>query len=622
MNVPVSWLKQYIDVDSDPKDIAERFTFIGYMLDKPAENVGDDVVLDLEVRQNRSDCLSIIGLARELSAVMNVPLKEPDLDSSNLDGSSDDSHTTINIQDEDLCYRFNTVTMTGLKNTDSPDWLKKHLEAYGIASKNALVDITNYVMVEYGQPLHAFDADKISNGVLTIRRAQENESITLLGSKQVQLTSEDLVIVDDEGPVAIAGIMGGEEKGISNETTSIILEAATYNQASIRRSTQRHDIRTEASTRLEKFLHPHLTEVALARAVQLIKEIIGGEVIDHTDAYQRKAETTSITFRPASVEKLGGIVIDTDEVLKILSALGIATEKQNDSEFACTIPYYRTDLEQEADIIEEIIRIHGYDKIRSRPLSGSAPRDIQSTSFDFEEKVKDIMVSLGYDEQITEPLVYEENPENDPVLLENSLTSEKTMLRTTLQHSLSHALKNRMKYGDETIKLFEVGKIYAKNGSFIEERVLGCIVKDPDFDFQRIKGDIEMLFEMLGYVYADAFIRVTSIGNNSVYISVSLDNLLENGKETQERVMTSPPQLLLQDFSLDIATDAKIGDILLGIENADDLIYSAALKGEPHIKDDQTKNILVSVAFHSPDMTLSSKDVEPLRDKILAFARK
>jgi phenylalanyl-tRNA synthetase beta chain len=287
MIVPISWLNEYIDGPTDAQELAEKFTFIGYMLDHPVYQVGDDYILDLEVRQNRSDCLSLIGLARELGAVIDKHVMMPQiLDLSNVSSGK----TKINIENAELCYRFNTLTISNIENKQSPDWMKKKLESYGIKSINALVDITNYVMIELGQPLHAFDAHKISNKELTIRTARENETITLLGNKSVNLTQDDLIIADASGPIAIAGIMGGDEKGISESTTEIILEAATYSQANIRRSTIRHDIRTEASTRLEKFLHPDLTELALSRAAQLIKDVIGGEIVDHSDQYPHHFE--------------------------------------------------------------------------------------------------------------------------------------------------------------------------------------------------------------------------------------------------------------------------------------------------------------------------------------------
>jgi phenylalanyl-tRNA synthetase beta chain len=208
------------------------------MLDHPVYQVGDDYILDLEVRQNRSDCLSLIGLARELGAVIDKHVIMPQiLDLSNVSSGK----TKINIENAELCYRFNTLTISNIENKQSPDWMKKKLESYGIKSINALVDITNYVMIELGQPLHAFDAHKISNKELTIRTARENETITLLGNKSVNLTQDDLIIADASGPIAIAGIMGGDEKGISESTTEIILEAATYSQANIRRSTIRHE---------------------------------------------------------------------------------------------------------------------------------------------------------------------------------------------------------------------------------------------------------------------------------------------------------------------------------------------------------------------------------------------
>ncbi len=617
MIVPIAWLQEYLELSSmKAQEIAEKFTYIGYMLDRPIQQVGDFTVLDLEVRQNRSDCLSLIGLARELGAVIDQRVTLPEkLDISQLPSGN----VIINIENKELCYRFNTITIQNIKNGNSPDWMKARLEAYGIKSINALVDITNYVMIEYGQPLHAFDARKLPEKNLTIRPAHRDEKISLLGEKHVSLTEDDLIIADGSGPIAIAGIMGGKDTGIESDTTEIILEAATYNQASIRRSTIRHDIRTEASTRLEKFLHPMLTEIALARAAYLIKEIAGGEIIDHTDSYPHPFNEISIELRYNQVKRLTGVELPKEKVNAILNKLEIQTKEISNEAIQCSIPYFRTDLELEADLIEEIIRIHGYDQIPMTALSGGVPRDIQSRSFEFEEKIRDLLVGMGYDETITEPLVSENNPQLKPVLLENSLTADKTMLRTTLEHSLIHAMNEHKKHNFRVIKLFEIGEIYyMSDNSYVEEKHVGLVFHNAiNFDHKVAKGDVELLLDRLGYSFVEAPVTLQLIDAQTIYIDINIDVLLHQQPESREVVLTSPLQnVITENFSFVNKDTTSISHLISTIKSVHEYVYDATLQTDSKKMDDGSIKSILTITFYSPEIALSKTDIGPIREKI------
>ncbi|MEK9179591.1 MAG: phenylalanine--tRNA ligase beta subunit-related protein, partial [Patescibacteria group bacterium] len=320
MKVPLNWLKEYVDIPADVSVVSDLFTAIGHMQDHQPEVVVGDTVLDLEVRQNRSDCLSILGLALELSAVSEKPLRVPRAYESEMPKAP--LKSTIDIKDEDLCYRFNTVTIEGISVKESPEWLKNRLEAYGIKPINNVVDITNYVMVEIGEPLHAFDLGVLQKPVLIIRRAVKGEKLAALNGKVLNLTSEDLIVSTEKEPVALAGIIGGTKSSITSKTTRILLEAATYNQAGIRRTSLRHSLRTEASLRHEKFLHPYLAEQGLKRAIEMILEICGGILGDHTDCFTKKNEETKVTMRMSRLEYLCGVHVPFDTVVGILSRLG------------------------------------------------------------------------------------------------------------------------------------------------------------------------------------------------------------------------------------------------------------------------------------------------------------
>lgn len=617
MKLPINWLKEYIDVDN-PQEVIEKMTSIGHMQDGPPKKVEDDLVYDLEVRQNRPDCLSIIGLAREAAAAMNKKLNNTLSNLSIPSNPSTPSSLKLSINEPSLCYRFNTLVIDGLKIGTSPDWIIKRLVAYGIKPINNVVDITNYVMVEVGEPLHAFDVRDIENKEVILRRAKKNETITVIGNKKIELTEDDLVVSDNNKPLALAGIIGGEETGVKNDTITIVLEAATYNQATIRRSSIRHSLRTEASMRHEKFLHPHLSEVGLKRAAQLIKEICKGEVTAHIDCYPNPIENKPISLSLNSIEKVGSVQISTDKILSILNKLEIEVVEKSETDLSVIAPYFRTDLLQEADIVEEVLRMYGYGNIPEHLPSLPPPKHIQSKSYDFEEEIRNIMVACGFDEEITEPLTRETNPKLKPVILENSLSSEKTMLRTTLKESLMKAYSEQLKYRKSEIKIFEVGRIYFKeDDSYKEQKVIGGLSYYKDNSYFHVKGTTEILFEKLNREYDKSIVEIEMINETTFFFQVNTDEMLKQKKVTKRKVLSTPPQLNLQDFSFIVAVETPVGNILEEIVKSSNLIYKVTLGEEPKVLDDNNKTVFLHVAFQSPDKTLTNEDVEPERQKII-----
>jgi phenylalanyl-tRNA synthetase beta chain len=614
MIVPLNWLKDYIDLSESPQEIATAFTSIGYMLDRPIQGEGDAAVLDLEVRQNRSDCLSLVGLARELGAVMERPIKMPEIVEN---FGPHNSTTHIDIPDPELCYRFHAITIEDVHISDSPDWIKDRLASYGIKTVNVIVDITNYVSIELGMPMHAYDADKIVDRTISIRAAQKGETLKVLGGKEVVFDEDDMIHADPSGPIGFGALIGGEEKSVHNDTKNIILEAAVYNNASVRRSSRRHSIRTEASTRLEKFLHPDLVEVALKRAIKLMQDLAGGTIIDNTDNYPRPQEIKKIQLDLHEIKRLGGIDISDQDAIDILARLEIPTEKHAHI-LEASVPFFRTDLEQEADLVEEVIRIHGYDKIPEQLPHTAPPTNIQSPQFDLEEKTRDIMIALGYDEVITDPLTLETSPVKDPIKLENSLTAEKTMLRTTMQYSMVTALEHRKKFRAKDIRLFEIGKIYYREGDeYVEQRVLGGITFGPH-TYLDTKGDLEALMRRLGYEPDEKFIALEALSSSTFYFSLNIDDLYANMETYPSVSPSAPPQLIFHDFSVSVARDEHVGSLLHEIKKLDSRIYSATLGEEPRLNH-ETKTLYIKVSYNDPEKTLSEEDVKPIREKILQF---
>lgn len=616
MKLPIHWLKEYVQTDATADEIGQALTAIGHMQDGTPQKIGQDEVLELEVRQNRADCLSIIGLSREYGAYANEKLVEPPLTSLSRQNNDE---LRPQIEDPGLCYRFNVLKINECGQEATPSWIEERLIAYGVEPIHPIVDITNYVMLEYGQPLHAFDADKLSGTQLAIRTAKKGETIELLGGKRITLRSDDVVIADAKGPVALAGLMGGARTAVSTKTTSILLEAATYNQASIRRTSLAHSIRTEASTRLEKFLHPHLTEIALTRAAKLLIDILGANVIAHADAYPKKAPHISIEFPTSEVSRLGGIALSTPEIISYLSRLELGIVKKDNETLQVDIPYFRTDLTHSADIVEEVLRLHGYDKIDSTHISQPPPPNITSTLFTFEERVRDVASTMGFDEQITEPLTHEKHPKKEPIHLENSLTSEKNMLRTNLLENLTKALKNRKKYGEKTVRLFEVGKVYyQKNGRYAEESTLGILFDAKNGDYAVAKGIVETICIQLERKYVENAVHISYIPSiKSYYIELSLEALFDAPPEKTVKLFTTPPQLLFHDFSFVVQATTPVGPILEEIKRVDPLVYDVTLGESPRKIDEDKKTIFIHVSYHDSEKTLTEEDVQGAREKIL-----
>ena len=616
MKVPLSWLKEYVSFE-DEKEVARLLTSIGYMQDGPIKDSAGDRVLDLEVRQNRSDGLSLIGVAREVAAVLNTDLKLP---STATIVANIPSQQKITIADDTLCYRFQAIVLNDIQVQASPSWLQQCLVAYGIQPINNVVDITNYVMVEFGQPLHAFDADLLPSLDLTIRAARPDEELAVLSGENVVLVSDDIIIASGENPVALAGVKGGKASSVVNTTTQIVLEAATYNQASVRRSSIRHALRTEASTRLEKFLHPDLTQVALERAVQLLQDLTHAKIISHTDIYPNPQPAITITMRLARLNRVAGVSLSLVKAAELLEKLQVSVIAQTEQDLTVRVPYFRTDLDQEDDIIEEVVRLNGYDKIPEHLPQQASPKNIQSSAYALEETVRDLLASMGFDEQITEPLTLEHQPVLEPVALQNSLTSEKTMLRTTLSQSLLKAVVNRKKFHHTSINVFEVGKIYfLAAGTPQEKRVVGLVSSGGMASFESVKGVVELLLVRLGYAYDPQFVEIKMLAVDSVFAQIDLDALLlQKSNDVIEKVLIYPPQVLYQDFSFTVALDAQVGPILAAIQAAHPLISRVRLGEAPFVKNGR-KSLFVKVTFGNDVQVLSSAEVEPQRLAIVAL---
>lgn len=480
-----------------------------------------DVVLYLDVTPNRPDCLSIIGIARELAALTE---QEPSLPQIHYEdkGVPIDQLASVEIADADLCSRYCASIITGLKVGPSPLWMQQRLLAGGMRPINNIVDVTNYVMLEWGQPLHAFDYRELKEGKIIVRRARNEEVVTTLDGVDRPLTDDMLVIADAQSPVALAGVMGGAESEVTPGTTSVLLESANFNRASIRYTSARLRLQSEASSRFEKGISPELTLPALRRATQLLLELAGGQAAAGViDVYPGKVEGKPISLSSNQVKRLLGIEVDVDQIAKVLTSLGFRCESAvPSSELGVTVPYWRTDVSSATDLVEEVARIIGYDKLPTTMLGSPLPRQRPNPMIALREGLSGILVGSGFQEVINYSLTSQDMlekvaPAPAPLRIANPMTREQEYLRTTLRAGLLATLSLNQRREENGIKLFEVGKVYLPREKDLpdEREILAAVLSGPrqelswlggeeSLDYFDAKGVVECLLNRLALAYS------------------------------------------------------------------------------------------------------------------------
>lgn len=627
MKIPLDWLKDYIKTDKSPKEIADSFTAIGLMLDKPT----DGKVLDLEHRMDRSDWLSIIGCARDLAAYEHTKLIYPKLHAEKGATPKSDQIVKIKVECPEAIHRFNTRTFRGIKVAPSPKWLSDRLESYGLPSINNIVDITNYVMVEIGQPMHAQDLAKFQKPEIVIRMAKDGEEITTLLGTNVKLDTQTAVLTQDNKPIAIMGIVGGKETGVTDTTKDIILDAGTYNQVGIRKTSRRLKIMNETVSRCDKFLHPRSTELAIQRATQLILELAGGTYYENQDWYPKHMEPKQMTLRLSRVKKLSGMDFDIPQVEKILNMLEYHTINKSETEIAMEIPYFRTDVEVEDDLVADVLRINGYANIPVAPMNMAPPKDMTQPIYNFETRLRDVCVRLGLHEHITDPIVKADSTKGQ-VVLQNSLNSGKDALRTSIYETLLPVITTYTKHRVEKVGIFEIGKVYSVNGakdnfdSYTETRILQIIYKDanksPKENAVEVKRILAGLLAELGITTSQnkrvgestkILVGGTEIGKIS-YDALELytEKLLTLAKQSA-RVTYMLPNERTEDLSLIVETETALGEVCADIQKTDSNVITTEVLEEftnESIGKDK-KAVLIRVKY--ADILAKDKILESLK---------
>jgi phenylalanyl-tRNA synthetase beta chain len=502
MIVSWNWLTDYVRLDMPVEVLAERLMLAGLNCELIAD-VGGDIAIDLEVTSNRPDCLGHLGVAREIGVLFHKELRSPDPQPEDA-GPPVEDRTSITVLASDLCRRFTARVISGASVGESPWWMRKRLETIGVRPISNIVDVTNYVMFECGQPLHAYDLDRLAEHRLVVRRAKAGERLTAINNRVYDLSPDMLVIADGAQPVGLAGVMGGALTEIGFDTTDVLIEAAQFDAMSVRRTSRALGLSSPSSFRFERPLDPVATEWASRRCAELILEVAGGTlhpgVIDVGPPPPRRLP---ITLRLAQIERTLGISIDRDTVSRVLIALGLEWIGEDERSIHVIPPSWRSDLEREIDLIEEVARIHGYEHIpedRAIPLS-STPRGLRER---VESSARETLTGAGFDEALTFSLVDDRyavslgaGPALEPLRVDHSSRKRESALRQSLVPSLLAVRLHNESHGQFGAELFEIANVYRpREGETLpDERTHLALVSGRDF--RGLKGVVESLLERL-----------------------------------------------------------------------------------------------------------------------------
>ena len=481
---------------------------------------GSDVVYDLEVTPNRPDLNSIIGIAREIAALTGNPLRIPEVRSQKSEVRTE-SLVAVKIEDAEICPRYTARVIKGVKIGSSPAWLRDTLEKVGIRSISNIVDVTNYVMLESGQPLHAFDYHLIAKGAagkptIVVRRSAAGEKFKTLDNQERTLTNEMLLIADQQKGIALAGVMGGANTEINSSTVDVLIESAYFTPVNIRRTSKRLGLRSESSYRFERGADVGISDWASQRAAQMILETAGGQLAeDVVDAYPSPAQPKELTLRFAHSKDLLGIGISDADQVSYLNKLGLETVSQQPGEATFRVPSWRVDVKREVDLIEEVGRLYGIDKIPSTPTRGALGTDVFDSVYDQIGEARLILTGLGLNEAQGQTLIANAEcriKNEELVALANPLSSDMDVLRPSLLPGLIHSLRHNVSRKNYDVALFEIGRVFTNvNGQTKENRNIAIAItgqralnfwsgeeRDAKFDAYDLKGLVEEFIEQFG----------------------------------------------------------------------------------------------------------------------------
>ena len=501
MKISLQWLQEYVDYQDSPQHLEQMLTNLGFEVDS-SEQVDDDWVLDLEITSNRPDCLGHIGIAREIAAATNTALKMPPADFAE-EGPAVTERTKVSNESPRFCSRYTARIIDGVTIGPSPDWMQRRLKAVGLRPINNVVDISNYVLMEIGQPLHCFDHDRLAEGRIVVRQGRPGEQMVTIDHVKQELSEDMLVIADADKAVALAGIMGGADSEVSDSTKTVLLESAHFDPLSVRRTARALTLISESSFRFERNVDAEMVEWASRRATRLLVELAGGKAAPGVlDSGPYRPQSQQVTMRLARLETLLGIKLEGQYVLGILQRLGFAPKLHKSNIITCTAPSWRGDVTREVDLIEEIIRVHGYAHIPTEQkihIQVTTPDQYQRTV----RKVTTALNGCGFFETVNVGFVEDEHwplfaaDGFEPVRVQDMTRRSNNALRPSLLPALMAARKRNQDAGNEQCDFYELAAVHhpGKPGSLPQETIMLALLTDGDF--RQLRGVIEAVVAAL-----------------------------------------------------------------------------------------------------------------------------
>ena len=670
------------ELEIDPASYPDKVVDGIFILDdKYEKDLGKDLVdvlelkediIDFEITPNRPDCLSIEGLGRETAVSLGKPFKNPrkNIDELKVEDKKEIEGLKVDITAPDLCYRYIARVVKNVKIGPSPEWMVRRIKACGMRSINNIVDITNYVMLEMGQPMHAFDIESIAGKHITVRRAKKGEKITTLDEVERELNENNLVIADDEKAVAIAGVMGGLNSEIEEDTKTVVFESAVFYGGSVRKTAKQVGLRTESSSRFEKGLSPENALRAVNRAVELVELLGAGQKVEgKIDVYPTKQKMNQISFQPEKINALLGTKLTKEEMIKILENLEIKME--NDM---AIVPYFRMDLESIADLAEEIARFYGYDKLESTLMKAETTIGLRNKEQKIVDRIKETLVNTGLSEIYTYGFVSIEDLKKSniseeliktAITIQNPLSDDYKLMRPTTVPSMMQILANNVNKKNQEVKLFDISRNYKNiNGEVekgevpLQEEILTIGMYGQEIDFYVLKGMIENVLETIGVNRYDivkekenesyhpgrcANLKVGidiiatigevhpevldnyGIGKRAYLAEVNVTKLVKYAKQNKKYVEVPKFPAVERDIAIVVPEEVEVGEIekiiakkgkklLEKVQLFD--IYRDSKIGE------NKKSVAYSLSFRDKNRTLNDEEIDSTMHNIVAELEK
>ncbi|MBI2029413.1 phenylalanine--tRNA ligase subunit beta [Candidatus Gottesmanbacteria bacterium] len=655
MIISLDWLSDFIKLNRSPKEIADKITLSLSEVEK-IEKKRSDTILEIENKAltHRPDCFSQLGLAREIAAYFNTPLNDPlhKLTNTKIKKPNKNLNLSVSLKNPEDIPRYCTIVLSTIKVKTSPEFIQKRLISCGIRPINNVVDITNYVMLELGQPLHAYDYDKVDGHKIEVRKASKGETIVTLDSVARNLDKTMVVIADDKKVLLLGGVMGGKDSEVNGDTKTIILESATFDGKTTRITSKKVGLRTDGSTRYEKNIDPNLAYAGLVRAAELLEKFAGAKVASKLfDIHYGLPNPKVIEVETDRLNTILGLSLKPEDIKNLLERLKLKTEIK-DKLLTITIPTYRRDLSMEADIAEEVARIYGYDEIPTTLPKGDIIPPFKNPVIEGQYQIKNILMGLGLYEVHLPSLIGNETisllgeDKEKHIKLLNPTSPEKTYFKRSLIESLVLAAELNSKYFNN-FGIFEVGRVYEKTqkGKLPNERIkVGAIFLYPKTDdignsFYKVKGIIEELLNILSIplpefnpldkhqVFQKGITAKVGdygivgkinpqisdwISKESNVFGFELDfKMLISKRVGKYYKQISNNPAIIEDFTFEFAKIPLIGYLLSEIKSSDQLINQIDIVGT------YNNSITVRVYFQDPNKSLSSKEIDPFRKKLI-----